>query len=474
MVPIAAADGLRIAAPPSAQTAAVLGPAASWDEGDFGAQGGTRSESVAPPPASFAGVRYYDVERDYLPGVQRAVARPERTGQDVIDLPVASHAEGARQLARAIQRREAEARSRHFVRLAELDPSVFPGARLRVPGRSGIWAVMAWEWREKGVEIELHRLAHPQSDLSAPASHGLPWAPLDRSASMTLLDAFELPWDGHGSPDTGSVHVALSASEGRWAGAALYADSAGTLVPLGPGAGPPAVVGTLVEPLSGSPSLMVETGTPLELELASDDMLLAPAAMAAVALGRNRLILGEEIVQFLDARQTGPRRWALNGLLRGRLGTEHAARLDERIISLEPEQVASITRLAAIGSAEDDPVYAPIRARGTAAAPPSPVHPRVTPMSDGGLDLAWTRRARGAWRWSEGTEIPLVEASELYEVGVGPVDAPVALWQTSTPSLTITGSERADLAAALPGGTIWVRQVGTLARSRPLALKTLP
>lgn len=485
MVPIASADGLRIAAPPSAQAAPILGTPASWDEGEFGTQGGTRNESVAPPPASFAGVRYYDVERDYLPGVQRAIARPERIGQDVIDLPVASHAEGARQLARAIQRREAEARSRHFVRLAELDPSVFPGARLRVPGRSGTWTVVTWEWREKGVEIELHRLAHPRSDLSAPASHGLPWAPVDRSASMTLLDAVELPWDGHGSPDTGSVHVALSASEGRWAGAALYAESAGTLVPLGPGAGPPAVVGTLVEPLRGSPALMVETGAPLVIELTREDMLLAPATMAAVALGRNRLILGEEIIQFLDARQTGPRRWALTGLLRGRLGTEHAARLgheagapmallDERIISLEPEQVASVTRLAAIGSAEDDPVYAPIRARGTATAPPSPVHPRVTPMSDGGLALAWTRRARGAWRWSEGSEIPLVEASELYEVGVGPVDAPIALWQTSTPALTIAGSERAALAAALPDGVIWVRQVGTLARSRPLTLQTLP
>ncbi|MEC7400325.1 MAG: hypothetical protein VYD00_09955, partial [Pseudomonadota bacterium] len=168
----------------------------------------------------------------------------------------------------------------------------------------------------------------------------------------------------------------------------------------------------------------------------------------------------------------------------GRLGTEHVARLgheagtpmallDERITSLEPEQVASITRLAAIGSAEDEPVYAPIRACGTAAAPPSPVHPRVTPTPDGGLALAWTRRARGAWRWSEGSEIPLVEASELYEVGMGPIDAPIALWQTAKPALTISGSERAALAAALPGGAIWVRQVGTLARSRPLALKTL-
>ena len=484
MVPIASAEGLRIAAPPPDRAAPVLGPAASWEEGDFGPQGGTRSESLAPLPASFAGVRYYDVERDYLPGVQRTITRPERTGQELVDLPVASHAEGARQLARAIERREAESRSRHFVRLAELDPSVFPGARIRVPGRSGIWAVVAWEWREKGVEVELHRLALPQGDLAAPASPGLPWTPPDRSASQTLLDAFELPWDGHGPPDTGTVHVAVSASEGRWAGAALYAESAGALVPLGPGTGQRAVVGTLAEPLYGSPSLMVETGTPLVLDLASEDMLLAPATMAAIALGRNRLILGEEIVQFLDARQTGPRRWALTGLLRGRLGTEHAARagheagtpmalLDERVISLQPEQVASVTRLAAIGGGDDDPVFAAIRARGAAVAPPSPVHPRITATSDGGLVLAWTRRARGAWRWSEAAEIPLVEASELYEVGVGPVGAPIALWQTSTPSLAIAGSERAALTAALPGGAIWVRQVGTLARSSPLALTYL-
>ena len=74
---------------------------------------------------------------------------------------------------------------------------------------------------------------------------------------------------------------------------------------------------------------------------------------------------------------------------------------------------------------------------------------------------------------SEGGEVPLVEASELYEVGVGPVSAPLALWQTSTPSLAISGSERMALAASAPESVVWVRQVGSYARSVPLALTTL-
>ena len=484
MVPVASAEGLRIAAPSAPETAPTLGIAASWDDGDFGTQSGTRSETLAPPPADFAGIRYYDVDRDYLPGVQRAIARPERTGQDLIDLPVASFAEGARQLGRTIQRRDAEGRSRIFVRLAELDPALGPGARVRVPGRSGVWSVQAWEWREKGVEIELHRLVLSQAGTSAPASHGLPWTPRDRFPAATLLDAFELPWDGYGAPDTGTIHAALSAGEGRWAGAALYAEIAGTLRPIDQGTGLRAVVGSSMEALPGSPALMVETGSPLIVELAAPDMTLAPASMAAIALGANRIILGEEVLQFVDARQIGHRRWELSGLLRGRLGTEHAAHmghapgtrmvlLDEGIVALAPEQAASVTWLAAIGSAEDEPVYAAIRARGAAAAPPSPVHPRIAVSADGGIVLSWTRRGRGAWRWSEGTEIPLVEANELYEVGLGPTDAPIALWQTSVPTLSISATERNTLLAAAPDGVVWVRQIGSFARSAPLALMTL-
>ena len=257
MVPVATPDGLLLDAPPAPETARDLGPFADWADGEFAAQGGVRSESAGPSPARFAGVRYYDVDRDYLPGVQRAIARPERTGHDLLDLPIATFAEGARQLGRTIQRREDERRSRHFVRLAQLDPSLMPGMRVRIPGRAGVWSVVAWEWREKGVELELHRLAFTQAQLPAPASRGLPWSPLDRGAGATLLEAFELPWDGYGAPDIGTVHAAVSASEGRWAGAALYAENGGALKSLGPSSSLRAVVGSLAEPLRGSPALMV-------------------------------------------------------------------------------------------------------------------------------------------------------------------------------------------------------------------------
>ena len=89
------------------------------------------------------------------------------------------------------------------------------------------------------------------------------------------------------------------------------------------------------------------------------------------------------------------------------------------------------------------------------------------------MSLAWTRRIQGGWRWNDGGEGPLIDKDELYEVGVGPVAAPKALWQTSTPSLAISGSERSALATSAPESVVWVRQVGTHARSVPLALTTL-
>src|SRR3546814_15502306 len=59
--------------------------------------------------------------------------------------------------------------------------------------------------------------------------------------------------------------------------------------------------------------------------------------------------------------------------------------------------------------------------------PLSPVHGWARTLADGTLELRWTRRARGAWLWSDGVDAPLHEQSERYQVGFGPVAAPVAL-----------------------------------------------
>jgi hypothetical protein len=76
--------------------------------------------------------------------------------------------------------------------------------------------------------------------------------------------------------------------------------------------------------------------------------------------------------------------------------------------------------------------------------------------------------------WLDGVETPLVEQSELYEVVLGPLDAPLARWETSETTLVLSAAILADLAASHPGAPLQVRQIGTHARSPALHLANLP
>jgi hypothetical protein len=70
-------------------------------------------------------------------------------------------------------------------------------------------------------------------------------------------------------------------------------------------------------------------------------------------------------------------------------------------------------------------------------------------------------------------DTPLVEEREIYRLGLGPLDAPFARWEVIESRLMLDGEARAALAAAHPGASLWVRQVGRFAQSDALLLGRL-
>jgi hypothetical protein len=70
-------------------------------------------------------------------------------------------------------------------------------------------------------------------------------------------------------------------------------------------------------------------------------------------------------------------------------------------------------------------------------------------------------------------EPPIVEQAELYEIGFGDPDQPLAIWQTSQPDITFTSAELAGLVVDYGANALWVRQIGTHARSLPVLLSSL-
>lgn len=477
---VAGAEPAPVPAPvPAPGPAAPLPAAIAWADGEFGTRTGRRMARGAPGGGP-ALLRYYDSARDYQPGLQRAPGRAASAGERTIELPATLSAQGAASLIAQTARRAGAAAERMEVRVASLDPAIAPGREVSHPA-SGIWRVESWEWRSGGVELALVR-PPAISAVVGPVDPGVPWRPADRLPALTLLDAFELPWDGTGAADAARVQVAAGAGEGRWGGAALYVERGGALVPAGTLGPLRATLATLAAPLAPSPALMFEPSAALMLACEDRDADFATVDGAALAAGANRLLVGEEILQFMVAEPLGAGQWRLRGLLRGRGATEAEARaghgagtrvilLDQRPQTLDPGIVDPANeRLAAIGSGDGTPVFAAVRAPGRSLRPLPPVHPSAATAPGGALRLSWTRRARGAWQWQNGIDVPLVEEREAYEVGAGPVDAPLATWPCAAPELLL---EAAALAAIPPGATLWVCQIGTHARSPALLLHIL-
>lgn len=457
----------------------LLAEAAAWAEGEFGRQDGQSASRQGNGAEPVEGLRYHDVDRAYQPGLQRTAGRHGHGASRLIEFPGSLSAAGARELADAAAQRSHAARDTLAWRMAELDPAVAPGSVVRARGHPGLWRVAAWEWRQGGVELELTRQV-PVHPVRQGGDAGAAWTPADLRPGATLLEFFELPPPSLEDANRPALFAAVRSGGALWKGAALYRDRLGELVPITQVAERQAGMGALRAAIPPSPGLRFEPFASCLVTFAGAMPQLAPATMAALAEGANRILVGEEVMQFADAHPLEPGVWRLAGLLRGRGGTEHASvlghaagtpviLLDSGLTAIDAAAMPDAPRqtLVAIGLGDTEPVSAELRNAGATRRPLPPVHCRMTKMPDGALELRWSRRARGAWLWRDGVDVPLVEESERYSVGIGEPDSPRTGWQTAEPRLRIAAETAADLAQAFPGVPVWVRQIGSYAQSPP-------
>jgi len=430
-------------------------------------------------------LRYYDEERDYQPGVQRAIGLRPNGRENIIDLPATMTANGAKALANDNAHRARWQSETITWRIGELDPSIELGGVVRLPDTPGIWRVVSWEWYDQGIELQLQRLA-PAGTSSLGADTGIPTPPLDLTLSATQLKLFEVPPEDTSNPASIAMLAAVSSNGPAWFGASLFKEQGAALIPIASSNIQRAICGNLAAALAPSPALLFEPQAEIEVQLIANDLTLFDTDIEGLAAGANRLLIGSELVQFLRAESLGDRLWRLRGLLRGRAGTEEHALsshpeqtsvvvLDDRLTDLSDAGLESTpsTRIAAIGRADADAVFASLQNAGLSRRPPTPVHPRVTVNDDSSVLLCWLRRARGQWRWDVEGDIPLVEETEKYLVGYGPVSAPFAAFSVNEPQITISQSEQQALLVNHGPADLWVRQVGTYKSSNALFLTTI-
>ncbi|MED5543727.1 MAG: phage tail protein [Pseudomonadota bacterium] len=459
------------------------------DPEGFGTRSGFARSRGEPAPSPLALLRYYDQDRDYLPGVQRVAGRPAPGAPVGIDLPASLDAANAARLIHRAHRRAERARDTIAWRTTELDPAIAPGVEVRLPGHSGTWRVRAWEWCEAGVELELERRLPTATLETAPhtGSSGRYAPPVDLPLGETRLVAFELPLDAASAhSDAPRPHAAASSSSAGWPGAALYADpGTGTLEPLGATGRTRALLGVTTNALPPANSLLLDRSSALDVTLPDPAMVLSGANTAELAQGVNLALVGEELVQFAKADPIGPGAWRLSGFLRGLAGSEaglaaHApgeafVLLDTAIRPLDAALLGSAAEreVVALGRGDAAPVRTSLHLDGITRRPLAPVHPRRTRLPDGTVRFTWTRRARGAWRWADTLDVPLVEETEIYLLTLGDPEQPLASWQVLEPRIEISPATIATLGEAAITAPVRVRQAGTHALSPALLLGTL-
>ncbi len=447
------AGGLALVAPGT--PAVTLDLAGALDTQTVGsARGGGRSgardrhrRTAAASAPDAVEIGYYDVDRDYQPGLQRARLRAgERVDGD--GLPIALDAASAKRLCLDRLLALAGSRQRRTLRLPWRHLGLRPGDVIALP--DGHWRVSEVRFEDFVLALELVR-AGGVTSASLPGDGGRILDHGDVGAGPTSLMVMDLPPLPGELPDRPRLWLAGAGASPGWrrAGVAISLDGGASFAAAGvlPS---PVTMGMARTVLSQASAAGWDRIGHVEVELLAEAMWLESRSADAVLAGANLALLGEELIQFRDAHPLGDRRFRLSGLLRGRRGSEWAMTshaLDERFVLLEPaamlplslplERLGESILLKPVGGGDAGVSASMITVGGNAIRPLAPVHVRYEHLA-GELRFNWIPQSRAGFGWPDLTDVPLGEAAPAWRVILRNEAGPVATADVNVPAWTVS------------------------------------
>lgn len=425
---------------------------ATLSENDLGAHTGDSSEvpeSVtitrsleSELPASVY-LRFANQDLDYNVGVARArrlVSDAQNVSQ--VDFPIAFTSAEANVVADRIMRYAWLERERFEFALApkwrKLEPTdivTLPdGQRVRI---TNIDYIPSGPVRCQAVSDDAGALVSYAVGNAAEVGTGVTL----EIAGPTTGIVLDLPLlvDAH---DDEALYVGASGEKASWTGATVYYSRDGGLSWLG--ATPTMTAARIGAVVSGAMAAgpvgaRWDHASLITVKLIQPGQsITTPASLEAFYHGANAFAIsadGEdwEIVQAYTVTSNADGTYALKDFLRGRKGTEHLAQAwttGARIVFLDAGAIKrvrfplsalateSLWKAVGFGTALPDAAIDEETFDAVSAIPYAPVEVGGAKQASGDFQLRWTRRARKDHEWRNGADVPLDEATELYDVEI--------------------------------------------------------
>jgi hypothetical protein len=411
-------------------------------------------------------VVYHDKDADYQPGTQSALRQlaPPQSSPDTLRVPLSLNASQARRQAQLLLD-AAWAERLHF-RFA-LPPrylALEAGDVVTLTINGTPWVIRLLRvlvhngWLQcEGVSSEAS--AYTQTATGAVRSTN-PGVIATGSGTFVVLD---LPLVDESDDSAGYFFAVGKQREDRyWRFASVYRsldnlDYTPSVVLTSE-----AIMGTSTTVLSGNaPTAFWDKANTVTVAIA--DGSLFPTSNALLLNGANTCVLGQEILQFGNAELVGTFTYKLSNLLRGRRGTEHAMgthALGERFILLgsevlrQPADTLGAERFfksVPNGQILDEQTAISFTPQGISLKPFAPVHVRASRASNGDMTLSWIRRTRRHGLWLSGSDVPLAEESEQYDVEILNGATVLRTFSTTTPTVLYTTTQQQADFGVVPG-----------------------
>lgn len=286
-------------------------------------------------------IGYFDVDRDYQPGLQR-LGSGETGPAAQQAVACAMDAGQAKSLALATLSRVGPAGLSTTCRLPWRYAGVKPGDHVQIGDDPVRWRVREVRFESFVINLALERAESlPSVSLSGSSGRALSFD--DQPAGPSVVHLLALP-RLPGDADAGAkLWVAAAGTSAGWRRAAIEAsaDGGASYVSVGVIQGG-TIMGVVASRLAAPGD---EAADMVEVELLSERMWLESRGEASILAGANLALIGDELVQFRRAEAIAPRRFRLSGLSRGVHGSDGGAtdhKAGERFVLLDRTAMLAI------------------------------------------------------------------------------------------------------------------------------------